>query len=187
MTTALIQRQTLFYGSVSLLFFKNQKTKTTKQKPLVKHSNMWSLRTSMGIKSFPLVQKRLTLFIGLYNEFLCFLGKSWTFWNNRISLCDGGKSTRLSIWRKLSQLGVNHETPLGKPNPPTDDMWVNKKRWERRGMTTGIHLCVILSIFHTFNTCSYIIWTPLSACRTARAINHNLEDRYGVGSEHTAH
>lgn len=109
--TALIQRQTLFYGSVSLLFFQSQKTKTTKQKSLVKHSKMWSLRTNMGIKSFPLVQKRLRVFIGLYNEFLCFLDKSWKFWNNRKSLCDGGKSAQLSIWRTRSQLGVNHETP----------------------------------------------------------------------------
>lgn len=54
-------------------------------------------------------------------------------------------------------------------------------------MTSRINLCVILSIFHTSNICSYIIRTPPSACSTARVINLDLEDRYGVGSEHSAH
>lgn len=54
-------------------------------------------------------------------------------------------------------------------------------------MTTGINLCVILSIFHISNTYSYIMWTPPSACSTARAINQDLEDRYVVGREHFAH
>lgn len=119
---------------------------------------------------------------------------SSVFWTNRESCRTIGnlfamerKSAQLSIWRKHSQLGVNHETPSGNQIHLRMNCGVNRKRWERRGMTTWINLCVILSIFHTSNTCSYIIWTPLSACSTARAINHDLEDRYGVGSEHTAH
>lgn len=59
-----------------IVIFQSQKTKTSKQKPLVKHHNFWSLWANKGIKSFPLVQKRLTLFIVLYNEFLSFLDKS---------------------------------------------------------------------------------------------------------------
>lgn len=126
----------------------NNKTKAPCEKfPLV------IIAFKREIWRFPLVQRRLTLFIGLYNEFFCFLDKSRRLLKRETI---ENRSADLSIFEEALLSVRSWGWTTRPPRETRDDSGWTVRR-ERAERWQGVNLTATLSVFHTSITCTYSI------------------------------